>query len=206
MSNQPPEYGSSSQPQQPYPQDPYAQQPPNPYAGVPGQYMPVPIPAVPVGTTDPENIDLPLYGATFGQAVRRFFKQYAKFTGRASRSEYWWIALFDILVYLIPTIILLTGTTQIVAWQTANDSYSGAEMSSAPGWGLMMVGMVLTGIVGLALLVPHIALTWRRLHDANLAGPFYFLTFIPSVGSIVLLVMTLLPSNPAGMRFDVRQY
>jgi Predicted membrane protein len=50
-----------------------------------------------------------------------------------------------------------------------------------------------------ATLVPHLALVWRRLHDANLAGPWYFLSFVP-FGWVVQLVLTALPSNPVGAR------
>lgn len=50
-------------------------------------------PAEPLGATDPRDLTLPLYGATFGQAVTRFFRSYARFSGRASRSEYWWVQL-----------------------------------------------------------------------------------------------------------------
>ncbi|SKV78147.1 Predicted membrane protein [Mycobacteroides abscessus subsp. massiliense] len=47
----------------------------------------------PLGATDPRDLTLPLYGATFGQAITRFFRSYARFSGRASRSEYWWVML-----------------------------------------------------------------------------------------------------------------
>ncbi|WP_306895831.1 DUF805 domain-containing protein [Agromyces albus] len=43
---------------------------------------------------------------------------------------------------------------------------------------------------------------WRRLHDTNRSGAFFFLAFIPFVGSIILLVFMLMPSDPAGARFD----
>ena len=42
----------------------------------------------------------PQPGASFGEAVKRFFQRYAQFSGYASRSEYWWVALFNALVGL----------------------------------------------------------------------------------------------------------
>ncbi|QCH24418.1 hypothetical protein DSM43276_02681 [Mycobacteroides salmoniphilum] len=42
----------------------------------------------PLGATDPRDLTLPLYGATFSQAITRFFRSYFRFSGRASRSEY----------------------------------------------------------------------------------------------------------------------
>ena len=41
-------------------------------------------------STPPAPLDLPQYGATFGQAIARFWGKYTTFSGRASRSEYWW--------------------------------------------------------------------------------------------------------------------
>jgi hypothetical protein len=54
----------------------------------------------------------------------------------------------------------------------------------------------------LAQIVPGIALAVRRLHDANLSGLLYLLVLVPSVGGLIVLVLHLLPSNPAGRRYD----
>ena len=45
-----------------------------------------------------DSLDLPRYGATFGEAFKLFFKKYGTFDGRASRSEYWWVMLLNALV------------------------------------------------------------------------------------------------------------
>ncbi len=136
----------------------------------------------------------PLYGATFGQAFSRFWKKYATFTGRASRSEFWWwyLAAFIVttVLYIVAGILGFSGATF--------DSSTGA---TAPG-PLFGFGALLLIVWHLAIIVPTIALSWRRLHDVNLAGPFWFLSFIPGVGSVVVLVLCALPSNPAGARFD----
>ena len=49
--------------------------------------------------------------------------------------------------------------------------------------------------VVVALLIPTLALTWRRLHDAGFPGPFYFLMFIPVVGPILVLIFLALPTR-----------
>jgi hypothetical protein len=46
------------------------------------------------GQAPPPPLDLPHYGIGFVDAVKRGFKKYATFKGRASRSEYWWWTLF----------------------------------------------------------------------------------------------------------------
>lgn len=162
--------------------------------------------AAPRGAASPEDLSLPLYGASFGQAVKRFFKKYTKFTGRASRSEFWWVALFIFLIELVPTILysIGAGKTARAATMAASDPYG--MSTTAPSGGamaLMAVGGILMFLIGLAIIVPYLAIVWRRLHDANLAGPFYFLSFIPGIGGLVLLVLLLLPSKPEGQRFDV---
>lgn len=48
----------------------------------------------------------------------------------------------------------------------------------------------------LALIVPNISVTVRRLHDAGYSGWFYLLNFVPYVGGIILFIFTLLPSAP----------
>ena len=178
-----------------------------------------PQPSQPLGASDPSDLTLPLYGATFGQAISRFFKNYANFSGRASRSEYWWAVLFQALVALVPSILFSVGLGSGIVWAASNagtsvgsDPLTGETTEgllepgvvNAPGFGIAWIGLAICVILWLAFLVPHLALTWRRLHDANLAGPFYFLNFIPSVGSIVLLVLVLLPPQPLGARFDRR--
>ncbi|WP_158865240.1 DUF805 domain-containing protein [Leifsonia sp. AG29] len=153
------------------------------------QYPTAP-PAAPAGEAP---LWAPLYGATLPQAVRRFFKKYADFTGRASRSEYWWWYLVTIVVVVVLEVLSVTLGS---AGGTVN-----ADGTSTPG-PLFWLPALLIVVWGLGTIVPHLALTWRRLHDANLAGPFFFLGLIPFVGGIIVLVLVLLPSKPEGARFD----
>ena len=138
----------------------------------------------------------PLYGASFGQAVKRFFKKYATFSGRASRSEYWWVQLFLWLVAALFSVLMSVAGVNMEAF-TSGDA--AALSASLNGFSILLV--TLSGIWGLVLIIPTMALTWRRLHDANLAGPWWFLS-LTGVGGIVVFIMTLMPSNPAGVRFD----
>lgn len=134
----------------------------------------------------------PYYGITFPNAIRRFFKKYADFTGRASRSEYWWVMLAYAIVAIILNIVssLAGGVGGVNADGTMSDPSAGGVVVS-----------IISLLLGLAVIVPLLALNWRRLHDANFAGPFYLLV-LTFIGSIVVLVMVILPSNPNGQRFD----
>ncbi|GAB2565745.1 DUF805 domain-containing protein [Leucobacter ruminantium] len=165
------------------------------------------------GAVNPDDMTRPLYGASFGQAIRRFFKGYAKFSGRASRSEYWWVALFSFLVSLIPSILLVIGFVAVMSSSAYSYSYDYdySPGASAGAIALLVIGGGLYVLVWLGMLLPTFAIGWRRLHDANFAGPLYllvlgsmipFLNYIGWIGSIVVLIFTLMPSKAEGRRFD----
>ncbi|CAH0252860.1 Inner membrane protein YhaI [Arthrobacter sp. Bi83] len=136
----------------------------------------------------------PYYGAPFPAAVRRFFKKYATFSGRASRSEYWWWTLVSVGVSIIVNIIIGAGAA-------ATPASSSLGSTPAPGPGAI-VGYILLVIWALATIVPSLALTVRRLHDVNMSGWLVLLGLVPFLGALALLVFMILPANPAGQRFD----
>lgn len=136
----------------------------------------------------------PYYGAPFPAAVRRFFKRYATFSGRASRSEYWWWTLVSVGVSIIVNIIIGAGAA-------ATPASSSLGSTPAPGPGAI-VGYILLVIWALATVVPSLALTVRRLHDVNMSGWLVLLGLVPFLGALALLVFMILPANPAGQRFD----
>jgi uncharacterized membrane protein YhaH (DUF805 family) len=103
---------------------------------------------------------------TFSRAVRDAFAKYAVFSGRSSRSAYWWWYLFDLLV---------TAAAYAVS----------AAIGSSVIYLLAILGLLLPG---LAVLV-------RRLHDAGHSGWWALIAIVPLIGFIVLLVMTVQPSE-----------
>jgi uncharacterized membrane protein YhaH (DUF805 family) len=155
---------------------------------------------VSITTTVP--VGQPLYGASFGQAVKRFFTGYVVFSGRASRSEFWWAMLFTFLVGLVVQIPFW------VVWAAFMTQAVAAEARSAPTMdsGMLALSVGLLAVVGIMVLVslavalPSYAVMWRRLQDANFHGALALLSLV-GVG-IVPLVMCALPSNPAGVQYD----
>jgi len=107
--------------------------------------------------------------------------RYAQFSGRASRSEFWWFQLFNLIVFM-PLYVL-----SFIA------GYTGSE---ALAWVSIGLGVV----VWLALLVPLVSVTIRRLHDTDLSGWWYLLMLVPFANMVVLVFM-LLPGTPGGNRF-----
>ncbi|MGO4652265.1 DUF805 domain-containing protein [Arthrobacter sp. 2RAF22] len=134
-------------------------------------------------------LSAPLYGASPRAALRRYFNKWADFSGRAGRSEYWWVALLinSVTLSLDAAVNVFTHTT-----------FTGTRVPEPPSIFALCVLVVLSVI----MLVPTLALTARRLHDVNMRGWFIFLHLVPVLGSIAMLIITLLPPNPRGERFD----
>lgn len=135
-------------------------------------------------------LDRPYYGAPFGIAVKRFWKKYATFSGRASRSEYWWWTLLASIISVILNIIVIA--------LRGHAGTSGAMTMTA---GSVAV-TVITWFWSLVTLVPSLALAWRRLHDTNRSGAWYLLLLIPFVGAIILIIWLASKEKLEGQRFD----
>ncbi|RIJ48455.1 DUF805 domain-containing protein [Clavibacter lycopersici] len=145
-------------------------------------------PATTPGSTPP--LELPLYGASWYEAMRRFFLKYATFRGRASRSEFWWW--------------VLTGFVASSILRTMSDLTMGGR--DLPGQ-LNPVFIAdpwsgISAVVQLAVFIPSLAVSWRRLHDVDRSGTWTFINFIPILGQIVYVVMTASRPRPGGARFD----
>jgi uncharacterized membrane protein YhaH (DUF805 family) len=108
--------------------------------------------------SSPPPLDLPHYGIGFIDAVKRGFKKYATFTGRASRSEYWWWTLFTFVIYLVLGLV-----TFAVGMATSRDG------GRTPGL-LAMPLLILFTVFFLGILLPTLAVTVRRLHDGGYSG------------------------------------
>jgi uncharacterized membrane protein YhaH (DUF805 family) len=135
-------------------------------------------------------LDWPHYGIGFRGAISRGFKKYATFAGRASRSEYWWWTLFTTASFFV-----LGVPAAVIGIQTSPD---GGETPGAPAVPLIIALMLFY----LAIVVPTIAVTVRRLHDAGYSGWLFLLTLIPWLGVLILLIFALLPPSPAGAKYD----
>ena len=101
------------------------------------------------------------------------WKKFADFNGRARRQEYWMFALFN----FIASVVL-----QVVD-------------------GILGTAGALAGLYSLAVLIPSLAVTARRLHDTDRSGWMMLISLIPLVGAIVLLVFLCSDSKPGENRF-----
>ena len=96
------------------------------------------------------------------EAYKRFFRNYTNFSGRSTRSDYWYVVLANIIIGIIIGVV---------------DELLGLSEST----------ITISTIYTLATIIPGLALIVRRLHDINLSGMWCFISFIP-LGGIIMLV------------------
>jgi len=101
-------------------------------------------------------------------------KKYAVFSGRARRKEYWMFVLFNMIFAVVAALL---------------DNLLGTAIENV-GYGLFYF------LYMLAVLIPSLAVVIRRLHDIGKSGWWIFITFIPLIGSIWLLVLLVTDSQP----------
>ena len=113
-------------------------------------------------------------------AYKNFFKGYVDFAGRSTRSDYWWIWLGNMIIY-IPFFF----------------AYGNAISNPRNESALIALGgtAIIYMVIGLALLLPGLALTVRRLRDAGFHWALIFVAFIPMVGGIALMVLLAMPTK-----------
>ena len=104
---------------------------------------------------------------TFSEALPMVMKKFATFSGRASRPEFWYFWLTCFLVNFIFNVIV-----QLVGPESAASN----------------IVAIVQGLFGLAIIIPHIAVVVRRLHDTNRTGWWFLIVFIPLIGAIILLL------------------
>lgn len=126
--------------------------------------------------------------------VKNVFKKYAVFDGRSSRREFWYFFLFNFIVSIVQSTVLMGLTALSIS--------GGAEL-----------GGVLLGIVSFILLlydlgaiIPSFAVTFRRLHDAGKSGAYYFIGLVPLVGSIILLIALAEQGDPGDNKYGPNPY
>lgn len=117
------------------------------------------------------------------RAYKNFFKGYADFTGRSTRSDFWWVWLMNSILFL---------PLYIFYFQMAlKDS---RETDPILGVAIISVYMILA----IVLFIPSLAVKVRRLRDAGIHWAFIFLYFVP-MGGIALLVLLAMPTKEVGI-------
>lgn len=125
-------------------------------------------------------------------AYKSMFKKYAKFNGRSRRSEYWFATLANyILMMIVYAILYIPMIIDIVN----NGEPTTATIAISGILGLLIL------VYALAILVPSLALSVRRLHDTGRSGWCLLLSLIPFVGGIIVFVFMVLDSQPGTNKY-----
>ena len=114
---------------------------------------------------------------SFFDAVASAFRKYFDFSGRASRSEFWWFFLFCILLYMLAFSLTINDIGQ------PDESNPEAFLSKAlTSW---------FGIAFIVTLIPSISVSVRIFHDINMSGWWYVaLQIVPSLLSQLMLIFS----------------
>ena len=116
---------------------------------------------------------------TFQEAINSVFSNYANFNGRARRSEYWYFTLFNLIVSMVLSVLMRLTAGSVI----------------------FNLFRIIEVVFSLAILIPGLAVAWRRLHDTGRSGAWYLLIFVPIIGVIFLIVWFCQDSQP-----DTNQY
>ncbi len=118
----------------------------------------------------------------FQTSIKTCFNKYTDFTGRASRSEYWWFILFSTMLQFI--VQFIGGIVSAITHSTSNN-----------------LSFVLVFILFAVFFLPTIAAAVRRLHDTDRSGGWLLLSLIPVVGGIIVLVFLVLEGTKGPNQF-----
>jgi len=106
-------------------------------------------------------------------------RKYAVFSGRARRKEYWFFILFNTIFAIVAMIL---------------DNVFGIAIEGM-GYGLFYI------LYSLAVLIPGLAVSVRRLHDVGKSGWMLLIALIPIIGVIWLLVLMVIDSTPGENKY-----
>jgi uncharacterized membrane protein YhaH (DUF805 family) len=166
---------------------------------VPPTFVPLPVPTDRLDTRGARQY------VGFIRAVILGFRQYAKFAGRASRSEYWWWTLATVLGLIGALALPLTDGIyySVRGRENCEAHYGGINTVCTPHavfWAATAVSIA-CGLLLIAMILPSLTLAVRRLHDSGLSG-YLTLLFVPIpiaglgvIGGCVVLVMCARPTS-----------
>ena len=109
-------------------------------------------------------------------------KKYVTFSGRARRKEYWMFSLFGSIFFLVAALL---------------DNLLGLTFDSGAPYGWIYL------LYTLAIMLPGLAVSVRRMHDLGKSGWWIFISLIPFIGYIWLLVLVCTDSQPGPNQYGL---
>lgn len=118
-------------------------------------------------------------------AVTTVLSKYATFQGRAARPEYWWWVLATLILFIALAVVDGALFAPMMGFEAFSED----------------AGQPLSFLASLALLLPNLAVSVRRLHDTDRSGWWLLLAIIPIIGSLVLLFFMIQRGTDGANRF-----
>ncbi|MFV0556316.1 MAG: DUF805 domain-containing protein [Lactovum sp.] len=132
------------------------------------------------------------------EAYKKFWKGYVNFSDRSTVADYWWVALFNVIISI--PIFIIWFIIFLVLINIEGSSSSGALVS------LFIILIFIMVLYGLATIIPNWAIAIRRMRDTGYPWPFIFLNFIPTIGPIILIVFMCLPSKETKENENIKYF
>lgn len=139
-------------------------------------------------------------------AYKKFWANYTNFSGRSSRSDYWWVYLCNTLITL-PLLLLLMGSMVSLFVEISpylsetgdivgiSDEALGALVLSKLFSPATTIPWIILIVYGLATFIPSLSLLVRRLRDGGFHWGVIVLGLIPYIGGLIIFVLTLMPTK-----------
>lgn len=131
---------------------------------------------------------------TFIESIKSCYGKYATFSGRATRSEYWWFVLATWLFSLLVLALFSLAGYLIIGDNDAMGIFGGG-----------MVGLASLLLFGMFNFLPMLSVSVRRLHDIGRGGDWWLIQFLPGIGTIWFLVLMLTGSDDEN-RYGLPEY
>ena len=109
----------------------------------------------------------------FIESIQTCYKKTFNFKGRASKSEFWWFYLYDLIIFAAGEMLLKTDSNENLIYSE----------------GVVALGLILT-VLFFINLIPAAAAGVRRLHDTNRSGWWYLLFLVPLITLVALYFFT----------------
>ncbi|MBQ9813871.1 MAG: DUF805 domain-containing protein [Thermoguttaceae bacterium] len=151
----------------------------------------------------------------FVEAYARFWKMFGNIEGRASRREFWYVWLWNLIITLPIIVVFMYAFYQLLTEAGVpfseyddflEDTFEDFNFSTlTPSLLVAFFGsFAVLALYGLAILVPQICLLVRRVHDFNVTGWLAILCFLPKIKGVATLVFGLIPPTQGPNKYGAQ--